>query len=73
MERDEEQNNIVPTPDKDSLEQRLLRANYQAQIWYNFANHDAPTTSWIHTKRFIGIIKTIYRRSMPKFVERFGP
>ena len=30
-------------PDEDSFEQHLLRANYQAQIWYNFANSDAPS------------------------------
>ena len=27
-------------PGKDSFEQHLLRANYYAQIWYNFANSD---------------------------------
>ena len=62
--------------DEDSFEQHLLRANYQARIWYNFANPDGPpksTGSWIHTRRSLCITNTTHKRSMPEFVERFGP
>ena len=35
-------------PDEDSFEQHLLRANYQAQIWYNFVNPDALSNPLDH-------------------------
>ena len=38
-------------PDEDSFKQHLLRANYQAQIWYIFANPDAPSMSLDHGYR----------------------
>ena len=34
--------------EEDSFEQHLLRANYQAQIWYNFSNPDAPSNPLDH-------------------------
>ena len=42
-------------PDEDSFEQHLLRANYQAQIWYNFANSD-PSNPQDHGYKQEGLL-----------------
>ena len=42
---------LLLPPDEDSFEQHLLRTNYQAQIWYIFANPDAPSISLDHGYR----------------------
>ena len=42
-------------PGKDSFEQHLLRANYQAQIWYNFANSD-PSNPQDHGYKQEGLL-----------------
>ena len=36
------------SPNEDSFKQHLLRANYQAEIWYNFANPDASSNPLDH-------------------------
>ena len=48
MESNEEQTTVRLPLDEDSFEQHLFRANYQAQIWYNFANPDAPSNPLDH-------------------------
>ena len=42
-------------PGKDSFEQHLLRANYYAQIWYNFANSD-PSNPQDHGYKQEGLL-----------------
>ena len=34
--------------DEDSFERHLIGANYQIQIWYNFANPDSPSNPLDH-------------------------
>ena len=48
-------------PDEYSFEQHLLRANYQAQIWYNFANPDAPSNplDYGYTQEGLLVLQTL--------------